>query len=135
MCIRSVICHYVNVGCISMKMNETENREPKTELRVLDDCRETYMLVRNYIGEYVGNDYTDNILKAQIIRATISIGSNIAEGNKRKGKDYNRFLTISEGSIAELEFQLSLINEQRDQILDLLVFLYIKAFITFSWLP
>lgn len=47
-------------------------------------------------------------LTNQLRRAAVSIPSNIAEGHGRSGKDYGRFLTISRGSLAELETQLEL---------------------------
>jgi four helix bundle protein len=51
-------------------------------------------------------------LQSQIRRASISIPSNIAEGNKRgTSKDYISFLRIAQGSGAELETQLLLAKE------------------------
>ncbi len=45
----------------------------------------------------------------QIRRCTISIPSNIAEGHSRNStKDYIRFVSISRGSVAELQTQLIL---------------------------
>ncbi len=53
-------------------------------------------------------------LTAQMRRAAISIPSNIAEGrSKRSTRDYLRFLSISYGSLAELETQLIIAEKLR----------------------
>ena len=46
-------------------------------------------------------------LSSQMRRAAVSIPSNIAEGQQRKStKEFANFLSISRGSVAELETQL-----------------------------
>jgi four helix bundle protein len=48
-------------------------------------------------------------LANQLQRAAVSIPSNIAEGHARSStKDYMRFVSISQGSLAEAETQLEL---------------------------
>lgn len=50
-------------------------------------------------------------LKSQISRSAVSIPSNIAEGSGRDSeKEFGRFLSISIGSLHELETQLILLN-------------------------
>jgi len=48
-------------------------------------------------------------LTSQMRRCSVSVPSNIAEGHNRDSlKDYLRFLSMSQGSLAELETQISL---------------------------
>lgn len=47
-------------------------------------------------------------LTSQLRRAAVSVPSNIAEGHKRPSKDFARFLTMSLGSVAEIETQLEI---------------------------
>jgi len=55
-------------------------------------------------------------LVSQLRRASVSIPSNIAEGNSRgQTKDFIRFLSIARGSVAEVETQL-IIAEKRGYI-------------------
>lgn len=66
-------------------------------------------------------------LSSQIQRSAVSVPSNVAEGNARSStRDYARFVSIAQGSCAELETQLILARElalsnspQLDQALEL----------------
>ena len=50
-------------------------------------------------------------LTSQMLRASVSIASNIAEGSKRgTRKDFRSFLMISSGSAAELETQFEIVK-------------------------
>lgn len=52
------------------------------------------------------------ILADQMKRSAVSIPSNIAEGYRRKGKqEFIQFLSIANGSAAELETQLIIVKE------------------------
>ena len=66
-------------------------------------CEQVYGLVRQFSADerYALGD--------QLRRAAVSIPSNIAEGNGRDSKtDYARFLSISRGSLFEVQTQLEL---------------------------
>lgn len=53
--------------------------------------------------------YENYGLRAQMLRSAVSVPSNIAEGHARDStKDFLRFVSISQGSLAELETQLLL---------------------------
>ena len=57
---------------------------------------------------------SDFILKNQMLRASISIMSNIAEGFGRKSKkEFANFLNISHASAAELQSQLYIALDQK----------------------
>ncbi|MFP8488345.1 four helix bundle protein [Gracilimonas sp. Q87] len=58
--------------------------------------------------------YEQFTYRDQIIRSSISIPSNLAEGSSRESrKDFKRFLRISLGSSFELETQLLLLRQDK----------------------
>ena len=66
-------------------------------------AREVYQLTAGFPGsEKFG-------LSSQLQRSAVSVPSNIAEGNGRGGtREYQRFVSIALGSVAELQTQLIL---------------------------
>jgi four helix bundle protein len=73
------------------------------ELEVIGDCRKLWFELQPFLfKEY---KYT---LNPQMIKACISIGSNIVEGRRRGTKEFIRFIDIAIGSADELKYQLSL---------------------------
>ena len=51
-------------------------------------------------------------MKDQMLRSSISIPSNIAEGSERKSSpDFQRFVNIAQGSAAELRTQIYISRE------------------------
>ena len=62
------------------------------------------------VEEITGN--AGSILRKQIIRSILSVGSNIAEGSsKRSDKEFARFIRISLGSSTESENHLILLED------------------------
>jgi len=62
-------------------------------------------------GSSVAKDFG---LRDQILRASVSVASNIAEGYAREsGADRAHFLSIARGSCAELETQLTIAKGKR----------------------
>lgn len=69
----------------------------------VDLCVDAYRLAKKLPKEEL------YALSDQIRRAAVSVPSNIAEGHARHSrKDFAHFLTIAQGSIAEMETQLHL---------------------------
>ncbi len=69
--------------------------------------KEIYAISRNNL---LAKDF---ILRDQIIRAAISINSNIAEGFERSGtREFIQFLSIAKGSAGELRSQLYIALDQ-----------------------
>jgi carbamoyl-phosphate synthase large subunit len=78
-------------------------------------AKQTYLLTASFPRE---ERYG---LASQLQRSAVSIPSNIAEGNARHStRDYARFVSIAQGSCAELQTQLLLARELEvgDQLLN-----------------
>lgn len=68
--------------------------------------KDVYLLTKKFPKEELYG------LTSQMRRSSISIPSNIAEGFKRShNKEYKQFLSITQGSLAELETQLIIAKE------------------------
>ena len=81
-------------------------RDLKMWQQAVELAKEVYGLTKKLPHEEVFG------LQSQMRRAVVSIASNIAEGSKRKtSKDFLQFLHIANGSAAELETQLYLVQE------------------------
>ena len=81
-------------------------RETVVWKKAMQVAREAYGLMR-----FLPREETYG-MRAQMTRAAISVPSNIAEGWTRESKAEKRqFLSIAQGSLAELETQLTLCEE------------------------
>lgn len=79
--------------------------------KAMELTRETYSITKQLPKS------ENYILTSQMLRAAISIASNIAEGYKRKHKaEYLHFLSMSDGSAAELETQLLIAQAEYSDI-------------------
>ena len=81
-------------------------RETVVWTRDVQAGKEVYRLVR-----FLPREETYG-MRAQMTRAAVSVPSNIAEGWTRESKAEKRqFLSVAQGSLAELETQLTLCEE------------------------
>ncbi len=80
-------------------------RDLKIWQKGIEIVKDVYTLTKDFPKEEIYG------LTAQMRRSAISMPSNTAEGFKRYGKDFKRFLQISLGSAAELETQLIIARE------------------------
>lgn len=77
------------------------------EIIAWQKSRELYLLLYKVFSR--SKDY---FMKDQILRATLSISNNIAEGFERETKkDFKKFLFISKGSCAEVRSMLVLCKD------------------------
>ena len=91
------------------KINNMERKEnivrTHRDLDVWKKSIDLVTLIYKYTAEYPKDEIYGLI--SQIRRCAMSIPSNIAEGSARTTKkDFSHFLSISLGSVAELETQL-----------------------------
>jgi four helix bundle protein len=92
-------------------MSDTSYQKLLVWQRAMESVEETYAIT-NQLPKF---EYY--ALGSQMIRASVSITSNIAEGWGRNGKlEFIRFLNISFGSACELETQLLISQKQYPQI-------------------
>ena len=83
------------------------------ELLVVGECREVYHLLYDIL-----KSRKDYYLWQHCLKSLVSVGSNIAEGNKRGKKEQLRFMDFADGSMAEFEFQYSLLKIDSTEIPD-----------------
>ena len=80
-------------------------------LRVINDARDLFFKIYNLTKKYPEFKFT---LNSQIIRAAISVGSNVTEGQRRGKKEFSRYIDIAIGSCDEVKYQLSLYKTSYD---------------------
>lgn len=82
---------------------------PARNLRLLDASEDLVISVYQMTSGLP--DHERYGLSAQMQRAAVSVGSNIAEGAERSTPtDFARFLSMALGSLAELAFQLRIVT-------------------------
>ena len=78
-------------------------RKLKVWQKAMDLAKECYRITENFPSRELYG------LSAQVRKSAVSIPSNIAEGSARRHrKEFLRFLSIAQGSLAELETQIML---------------------------
>lgn len=81
------------------------------ELKFWQTAKEVSLLVIK-LSKKLPNERVVWIITDQLLRASFSVGANIAEGfGKFKGKEFRRFLLMALGSANETEFWLELLRE------------------------
>lgn len=81
------------------------------ELKFWQRAKEVSILVIE-LSKKLPNEKIVWIITDQLLRASFSVGANIAEGfGKFKGKEFRRFLLMALGSANETEYWLELLKE------------------------
>ncbi len=97
-----------------------QNKDYKN-LIVYQKSRENTVKLAQYFAK-INLGWTEKYIIDQMIRASASIGANLAEGYGRLSKlDFRRFVLISRGSSFELDYWIDLykeINSKHDECLD-----------------
>ena len=82
------------------------------DLKFWITAKEVSLLVIQLSNKLPNNSRVVWIIVDQLLRASFSVGANIAEGfGKYKGKEYRRFLLIALGSANETEYWLELLRD------------------------
>lgn len=77
------------------------------QLKVIDKSKELCLLMYKWCNENLPEKEKYG-LWSQMTRCAVSIPSNLAEGQQRRGKDFLRFANIAKGSLEELKVQFSI---------------------------
>ena len=78
------------------------------KLDIYKISRELIVLIYKLTKEFPKDEHGLNGIVSQLRRAVISISSNIAEGSSRKNKQQLHFLSLSHGSLREVDTQLKI---------------------------
>lgn len=93
-------------------MRRETKREERVDRKDLDAWKQSMVLVED-IYKLTADFPKEEVygLTAQVRRAAVSVPSNLSEGSgKKSSKEFLNFLSISLGSIAELETQLHIVS-------------------------
>ncbi len=97
--------------CFSYKLQATSHMEKRYKrLKVYQEAhklvREIYLITEKFPKSEIFG------LTSQMRRAAVSVVANILEGQARSGnKEFKNFLSIANGSLAELEYYLELVAD------------------------
>jgi four helix bundle protein len=88
----------------------TDKRRPHHRLRVWQSAKELALEIYRITARFPDSELYG--LTSQLRRAAVSVPSNIAEGSARSSDgDFLRFLSMSRGSLNEIDTQLEIAEE------------------------